>query len=217
MESDILTTPQVPLRRYRPLFVTAIVLFAAMPLLAVVVSFFTGLFNQKEPRIYGQIPSFELTERSGDTVSNYSLHGKVWAASFIFTNCSGQCPMLVQKVKTIQNKLRFKENFRLVSITVDPERDTPRVLKEYATRFQADPFKWLFLTGEKKQIQSLVENGFRLSSGVEGATEFGPLSHSFKVVLVDHVGRIRGYYDGLEDEGIRTLIKDARYLIRKAF
>lgn len=181
-----------------------------MPVVAVAVLSLTNTFYVKELQVFGEVPHFELTERNGSELQRRDLAGKVWIASFVFTHCAGQCPLLCEKLKTVQNKLRFKDKFRLISITMDPERDTPEVLSEYADRFQADPYKWLFLTGEKKKVDFLVEHGFRLTSG-------DPLTHSFKLVLVDGHNRIRGYYDGLEDDSVKQLIRDAKHLIRQTF
>lgn len=190
-----------------------------MPILAVAISTVSGLFNIKELPVFGDVPDFTMTERSGKKVSRDSLKGKVWAASFIFTRCSGQCPMLCQELVKVQKKLRFKENFRLVSFSVDPKNDTPQVLTDYANKVEADPYKWLFLTGDHNQMQSLIRHGFRLASAegrqMAGATE--EVIHSFKVVLVDASGRIRGYYDGLDEGEVKNLIRDSRRLIRQAF
>ena len=90
-------------------------------------------------------------------------------------------------------------------------------MAEYAKRFDADPYKWLFLTGEKKNVDALVRNGFRLASGGPGGEEPEGVTHSFKFVLVDGAGQIRGYYDGNEDASVKTLIADAKNLIRKTF
>ena len=138
-------------------------------------------------------------------------------ANFLFTSCATQCPIIVSEVKRIQNALLLRENFRIVSITVDPDRDTPEILSAYADRVGADPFKWIFLTGQKKNIQSLVQNGFRLSAADEGGTLGADVIHSSKLVLVDHLGRIRGYYDANESGEVRQAIKDAKYLLKKTF
>lgn len=166
-------------------FVIALTLFVFMPMIAVAVLSLTNSFRVKELQIFGDIPPFTLTERSGKEVTREDMYGKVWVASFIFTHCDGQCPLLCQKLEAVQRKFRFKENFRLLSITMDPVRDTPQVLEEYAERFKADPYKWLFLTGEKKSVDSLVQNGFRLASNGPGGAEPEGITHSFKVVLIE--------------------------------
>jgi len=198
-------------------FVIVLSIFVFMPMIAVAVLSLTNSFEVKELKIFGDIPPFALTERSGKEVTREELMGKVWIASFIFTHCAGQCPVLCQKLEAVQRKFRFKEHFRLLSITMDPVRDTPQVLEEYAERFKADPYKWLFVTGEKKSVDSLVQNGFRLASnGPDGEDPEG-ITHSFKLVLVDSFGRIRGYYDGLDDGSIKELMRDTKNLLKKAF
>ncbi len=193
-----------------PIFMTALV---AMPIVAVAVFTIAGSFRVEELKILGQAPTFSLIERSGKPVLSDELKQKVWVASFVFTRCSEQCPMLCEKLKRVQNKLRFKDKFRLVSFSIDPERDTPESLSEFAKKFNADPYKWLFVTGSKREIESIVRDGFHLMSGKEENS----LTHSFKLVLIDGWGRIRGYYDGLDDSAVTQLIKDARGLIRQAF
>ena len=190
----------------------------SMPVLAVAILALTHSFEVSELKTYGDVPRFGLTERSGDSVTLESLRGKVWVASFIFTRCSGQCPLLCSELREIQNKFRFKDKFRLLSISVDPVHDTPQALRLYADRFSADPYKWLFLTGGATEVQSLIQHGFRLASGGEGDDPGADdIVHSSKLVLVDAWGRIRGYYDGTDRGSIKTLMKDARGLIRQAF
>lgn len=193
-------------------FAVLVLALVGMPVVAVAVLALTNSFQVKELPVYGKVPEFSLIERSREKYGSDELKGKVWVANFIFTHCAGQCPLISEKMKTILKALRFKENLRLVSITVDPERDTPKVLSQYAEGFEADPYKWLFLTGDKNEIHALTQNGFRLSSG--GSEE---IIHSFQLVLVDHLGRIRGYYDGNDDEAVRKLLKDTRKLLKQVY
>jgi len=192
----------------------AVICLFLMPIVAVSVLALTNSFEHKDLPILGQLSHFSLQERKEDTVSLESLRGKAWIASFLFTNCGYQCPMMIEKLKKVQSALRFKEKFRLISITVDPERDTTEALRRYATRIDADPFKWLFLTGNYDEIQELAIKGFKLASGKE---DNGNLIHSDRVVLVDGWGRIRGYYPITTDPEVKTLIKDAKRLIRDTF
>ncbi len=198
-------------------FVIALTALVFMPVVAVAVLALTNSFRVTDFKVYGQVPPFELVERNGEKISLETLQGKVWVASFIFTHCSGQCPLLCERLKKVQNRLRFKDKFRLVSITMDPERDTPAVLTEYAKRFEADPYKWLFATGDPKEVRALVQNGFRLASGGPDGQEPEGITHSFKLVLVDGFGRIRGYYDGTEDSSVKDLLHDSRALIRQTY
>ena len=123
-------------------------------------------------QVFGTLPDFSLIERSGRRVTLGDLRGKVWIANFIYTNCTDTCPLQSARMAKLQDDFSGERDLRLVSITVDPARDTPRVLAEYATRFGADSKRWLFLTGEKEAIYALAQQGFYLS--VEEPERPGP-------------------------------------------
>jgi len=162
------------------------------------------------------LPAFSLTERDGSTVTLNTLAGQVWIADFIFTSCPGPCPQMTQNMADLQNDLADAQDLRLVTITVDPKRDTPERLRDYASKFRAHPKRWLFLTGEPQQIFDLSIKGFRLSApgGDEKPSADHPIIHSTRFVLVDREGRIRGYYDGRDRELLTRLRADARSLLR---
>jgi cytochrome oxidase Cu insertion factor (SCO1/SenC/PrrC family) len=112
--------------------------------------------------VYGSVPDFALIDQNGRPVRKADLEGKIWIANFIFTNCPDECPLMTVEMGQLQSDLAAVPGLRLVSITVDPERDTPPVLSEYAERFHAHPKRWLFLTGDKRAIYRLAREGFRL-------------------------------------------------------
>ncbi len=174
--------------------------------------------SQPEPLPeYGATPAFELTERSGRTVSSAELAGKVWVADFIFTTCAGPCPLMSTHMAGLQRATAGMD-VPLVSFTVDPERDTPEVLTEYAGRYKADPERWLFLTGPKQALYDMIQKGFLLAVGDGSLTEGGApgpgiITHSVKFVLVDQQGRIRGYYSGEEANVVDQILPDIRRLI----
>ncbi|HEY7676747.1 MAG TPA: SCO family protein, partial [Candidatus Methylomirabilis sp.] len=124
------------------------------------------------PPVYGRVPDFSLVERSGRRVEASNLQGKVWIADFIYTHCTDTCPLQSAQMARLQKEYAGIPDLRLVSITVDPARDTPQVLAWYAARFGADPARWLFLTGGKAAIFRLAREGFRL--GVEEPAGAGP-------------------------------------------
>jgi protein SCO1/2 len=164
--------------------------------------------------VLGEVPRFVLTERSGGTVSDSDLAGEPWVADFIFTQCSGICPILSNRMAELERALR-REGLavRLVSFSVDPARDTPAVLREYADRFGADPGRWLFLTGERAALYRLIGEGFRLSvaeRSAEAAADDGGelITHSDRFVLVDGSLRIRGYYHGTEPDAVERVLED---------
>lgn len=159
------------------------------------------------------LPDFSLTERSGGTVTRATLAGKVWIADFIFTTCPGPCPLMTRRMAGLQAALADQPDLRLVTITVDPRRDTPERLKEYADQHGADPRRWLFLTGDREAIYRLSTDGFRMAAIVEQdevQTTDHPILHSTRFVLVDRQGRIRAYYNGTSEEDMERLQADAR-------
>jgi protein SCO1 len=189
-----------------------ILMLIGMPILAISLFLMTGSYRTHELKVFGKIPTFSLTGQTGHPVSLSDFRRKVWIASFIFTHCGEQCPRISEQMKRLQQKLKFKENLRLVTFTVDPKRDTAQALTRYATQFEANPNRWYFLTGQKKEVAQLVEQGFHLSSGGEDG-----MTHSSRLVLVDGFGRIRGYYDAMDDKAIATLVTDAKRLLREIY
>ena len=178
----------------------------------VLFSFVSPAWAQKKLPIYGQVPAFTFTERSGREIKLADLKGSVWIADFIFTRCQGMCPMLAGRMAGLQEKLKDPK-IKLVSFSVDPEHDTSQVLSEYASRYKAQESKWFFLTGSKDKMWNFITDGFLL--GVEAATPEDlkagaePVMHSTRFVLVDQEGKICGYYDSSESVQMEKLVQDA--------
>jgi len=162
---------------------------------------------------YGTLPSFELVNQDAEPFGSAQLAGKIWIADFIFTTCPGPCPMISSRMSELQKPLE-KTDIHLVSFTVDPEKDTPEVLRAYAEKLNAQPKRWDFLTGSRPMIDELTRDGFKLavSDGSEGG---GMPVHSTRVVLVDRHGVIRGYYDALATDAVTKLLADANHLFRE--
>lgn len=160
----------------------------------------------------GMLPGFSLVERDGSAVTLETLRGKVWVADFVFTHCAGPCPLLSAKMSRLQKAVSDLEDVRLVSFTVDPERDTPEVLAEYSQHYNADAQRWLFLTGPKEPLYRLVGEGFLLAVDA-GGPDAGLVTHSTRFVLVDRQGHIRGYYDGAEPGTVEQIVPDIRLLL----
>jgi protein SCO1/2 len=167
------------------------------------------------PEPLGQVPGFSLLDQRGERFEGGSLRGRVWVADFVFTRCAGACPLLSARMARLQQHLAGDASgadVRLVSFSVDPEHDRPPVLAGYASRLGADPGRWVFLTGGRAELWELSSAGFKLPVGEAPGDPDEPLFHSQKLVLVDRSGRIRGYYDALEDEGFEALERDLRRL-----
>jgi protein SCO1/2 len=161
---------------------------------------------------YSTVPDFTLTDQTGAPFSSSGgLHGQVWIADFIYTNCPGPCPRMSSQMHQVQTALSGADGVRLISFTVDPARDTPEVLAAYARRFQADAGRWFFLTGPVSTLQHLSRDAFLLGD-VDGNLE-----HSTRFVLVDRTSRVRGFYLTSEEDAIPRLVADAKSLLRERF
>jgi protein SCO1 len=174
-----------------------------------------------QDRIYGTVPEFSLIERSGRQVRLSDLRGKVWIANFFYAQCTDTCPIQTANMAALQNDFAREPDVRFVSISVDPEHDTPEFLRDYARRYDADPERWLFLTGAKDEIQSLATVGFRLGVAerpfeIEHVHPDGTIHihktaagervmHSPRFVLVDRQARIREYFRGDDAESLQHL------------
>jgi len=163
--------------------------------------------------VLGSVPDFSMIEASGSPVSREDLLGKVWVASFIFTRCAEACPLLMKHEVHLQPQLPVRDDFRLVSFSVDPDWDTPKVLTEYARAFGVNRSNWLFLTGKKQQLYHVAIDGFRLATLEADPAKEMPILHSTKLVLVDRHGAIRGYYDSNDDAEVQHLVRDVRRVL----
>jgi len=189
--------------------VTAFVLvLATAAVLALSADTATGL------PVLAEVPSFTLTSQHAESFSGDHLKGQVWVADLIFTTCSGPCLRMTSQMYRLQEAMRDVPTFRTVSISVDPVRDTPERLTWYADMTHADPDRWVFLTGDMDSIRNLAMGGFKLAVENNAGEEPDPnaILHSDKFVLVDQNGRIRGYYDGMDETEFNQLVEDAHAL-----
>lgn len=158
--------------------------------------------------VYAQVPDFTLTSQSGEQVGLADLRGGVWVVDFIFTTCTGPCPELTLRMRSLQNTLiETGRNVKCVSITVDPQTDTPAVLSRYAAKNHANPKYWWFLTDKSEsKVHHLVQKGFlqAVTPSVDGL----PLIHSTRFVLIDAQGRIRAHYDGKDPATKKLILRD---------
>jgi protein SCO1/2 len=171
-----------------------------------------ALSNRPLPS-YETVPSFELTNQDAQPFGSQQLSGKIWIADFIFTTCPGPCPIISTRMSELQKPLA-KSDVHLVSFSIDPEKDTPDVLRAYADKLRKEPLRWDFLTGPIVTIASLSRDGFKLGISEAEQPDTGPV-HSTRFVLVDRRGTIRGYYDALAPDGVTTLLADTNHLLRE--
>src|SRR5712692_6369192 len=172
-----------------------------------------GPWAEEPLPVFWPVPSFTLTDQLGRPFSSSDLSGRAALLSFVYTNCPDTCPLLTANMAQVQNKLRAQgllgSKVQLVSLTVDPRRDTPSVLAEYAGRYHADPDGWRFLSGEPDAIYKVLW-GFKLNT-LEVARAFegaDVVPHSSRFAVVDPSGQVRAQPAGEEtsaDEIVRML------------
>tara|TARA_R110002049_G_scaffold188846_6_gene357299 strand:+ start:66 stop:644 length:579 start_codon:yes stop_codon:yes gene_type:complete len=158
--------------------------------------------------IYGKVKPFDLINQEGVTVNLEIFKNKLSVVNFIFTNCSGQCPMMTQKVKKIQNQFIKNNNIQFVSISIDPANDTPNALKKYSKRFKINLSQWSFLTGKIDEIQKLAEKSFLVSSGKEDLN-----LHSTRLIVVDKQLQVRGLYESKNSDYLKKITSDIKQLL----
>ena len=157
--------------------------------------------------VLGTVPPFSLIDQDGQAVTAETLRGSVWVADFIFTRCSGQCPMMQAQLAALAGESAANPSITFVSFSVDPEHDTAPVLAQYASAYTKHAGRWRFLTGERQAIVRLCIDGFHLSASDEPSAPEA-ITHSSRFVLVDRQGRIRGYYDSAEASQLQQLRRD---------
>lgn len=178
---------------------------------------FVGIYARRTMRpaaplpVIGELTAFSLTDQNGKTVTLADYRGNVWAAAFIFTRCGGSCPIIMNRLSHVQEETRGEPIF-ITCFTVDPEFDTVDVLKRYAQNAEADPVRWLFLTGQKQALHDLSIQQFKLTVG-ESDSDAEPILHSSYIALIDRQGRIRRYVEALNDDAVADVVAGLRQLL----
>ncbi len=170
----------------------------------------------------GKVPDFSFTNQDGKQITNEDFKNKVYVVEFFFTTCPSICPIMTESMLKIQNEFLGNPKVGIASFSIDPEYDTPEILKEYAKNKGITKPQWHLLTGEKEQIFKLSNEGFNLYVG-EGSEVDGGFEHSGFFALIDQEGNIRSridengnpiiYYDGLDDKAVNMLKEDIKKLL----
>ncbi len=166
--------------------------------------------------VYSTVAEFALTNQNNQVVTLANLRGQVWISDIIFTRCAGPCPIMTRFMGDLQQALdRAGSKARLVTLTTDPEFDSPQVLRRYAERFNADTNRWMFLTGTKEQIANLATGSLKLSglkkAEAERQTPADLFVHSTIFVIVDKRARLRGVFQTM-GEGVDPAVSKAQIL-----
>lgn len=178
--------------------------------------------QETEMATIGPVPDFSLTNHHGETITQEDMLGKVYVVEFFFTTCPSICPIMHKSLVKVQDKYFGNPNVAFVSVTINPEFDTPEVLNAYAKENNVTNNNWQFLTGELDDIYALANQGFNLYAAEAPEVE-GGFEHSGFFALVDKKGNIRSrlvaqgnpkiYYNGLEDSDVKMLTDDIKKLL----
>lgn len=165
--------------------------------------------------VYHTIPNEKFQTQNADSLELDSLRGNIYVADFFFASCPGICPKMSNSLERVQQGFIKDDNFKIVSFTVDPDRDTITALRKYADEHNAIPGKWYFLRSSKETVFKLAREGFFITA--KDDEDGGPEAfvHSEKLVLVDQQGNIRSYYSGVDSASVNKLMSDIVLLLRE--
>ncbi|HVI79549.1 MAG TPA: SCO family protein, partial [Candidatus Acidoferrum sp.] len=164
---------------------------------------------EKLPK-YDVVPAFTMTDSQGGAFTQAQMDGKVWVVDFIYTNCPAECPRMSSQMHKLEAQVgNWRDQVKLLSISVDPDRDTPAALNAFAKRFGAPNEQWRFVTGDAGSVHLLAFQTFHIGDVL------GKIEHSIKFALVDKHRTIRGYYSSFDQEDMTALVKDADVLRRE--
>jgi protein SCO1 len=169
-------------------------------------------FDEKGDTVFHKIPSFNFTGQDGKPVSDADFKGKIFVANFFFTSCPSVCPRVTSELMRVQKMFAAQRDFRMISHSVDPERDSVEALNQFGKQYLVNPSKWKLVTGKREEIYGLAEKGYLLIVG-EDAKQPGGFFHSELLVLVDKEKRIRGYFDGMDPLSVDTLMAEIKVLL----
>jgi cytochrome oxidase Cu insertion factor (SCO1/SenC/PrrC family) len=170
-------------------------------------------FKPDHPR---RLIPFQLTERSGRTITEADVAGKILVVNFVFTSCSLSCRSVNDRMAEIQEGIGEAPDVQLLSLTVDPRSDTPAALRAFAGSFHADPNRWLFLTGEKRQLYDLIETSFVPRSPELESLIPGGFASTDRIMLVDPVGNVCASFNGLKRDAAKGVIAEIETLRKQS-
>lgn len=174
-----------------------------------------GYIIRDRPPFY-EVPGFTFLDQDSLVTTGKFVEDRVWVGHYFFTTCPSICPKMMNSLAGVDEAFRGNARVRFVSFTVDPDHDTPRVLKAYALSKGIDGHRWQLLTGDKKDLYRYARNALSIVA-TDGDGGPGDFIHSEKLVLIDRNRNIRGYYDGTEPREIKQLINDINRLLQEQF
>lgn len=166
------------------------------------------LISETGDTLIHTIGGFQFIDQNGAPFTHTAVEGKMYVADFFFTTCPDICPMMSKSLLRVEKETKGMKDFLILSHTLDPEFDTPEELRKYIVDIEAEAKRWYFLTtDEEAYVYQLMMDRYLLSGSPTGAVN-GGIFHTGKLVLVDQLGRIRGYYEGTDPIDVQRLIED---------
>ena len=165
---------------------------------------------------FHKIDDFSLVNQNNEIITNETYKGKIYIADFFFTTCPGICPIMKENMIVLQDEFINDDDVLLLSHTVTPEIDSVHVLKKYSQEQGVIDSKWNMVTGDKKQIYDLARKSYLVAEDIESPKQYDMI-HTENFVLVDSKRRIRGFYDGTDNDVMDNLISDIKILKKEEF
>ena len=160
---------------------------------------------------YHKVPPFFFTDQNGKPVTEQTVKGKIYVTDFFFTTCKSICPVMSNQLERVYKQFKTRDDFLILSHTVDPETDSLAQLAEYAMLHGVNDAHWLFLTGEKKHLYAIARKGYLLNAE-EGNGDADDFIHTQNFALIDKDRHIRGFYDGTDSVEIKRLLIEIQLL-----
>ncbi|MEO1031716.1 MAG: SCO family protein [Bacteroidota bacterium] len=170
--------------------------------------------NDNGKTIHYMTPEFELVTQDNTGIHSASFEGKIQVVDFFFTSCPTICPKMTSHLKLVEAAFKDEKKVQILSFSIDPKNDTPKHLKAYASQYDIDTANWTFLTSENGKVFELAKD-YKVRAFNDSTENEPSLLHDGTFVLVDGTSRIRGYYNGLEIEDTKRLIKDIKLLLKE--
>jgi protein SCO1/2 len=195
---------------------TAVILISFFMLLGIsFLGYYYTTMKQHPRRLptYGnpghKVGSFSFLNQDGKTITEKDLDGKIYVVEYFFTTCEGICPIMNENMVAVNNAFKNDNDFAILSHSVDPEVDTVAQMKKYSFKFDADPARWMFLTGNKDSLYKMAVDDYLIPVADSTVEKISPeFIHTQKFVLVDKEKNVRGFYDGTNKASVKKLIAD---------
>jgi protein SCO1/2 len=167
--------------------------------------------------VYPTIPYFYFLNDDSVIVKSTEMEGKVWVVDFFFTTCPTICPTMTKNMQKLNAATKdLHDELQFISISINPQHDTPSILKRYREHYKATASNWQFFTGKEAETHQLGIENFQIFAGRDEESE-GGYAHSGAFTLVDKEGYVRGVYLGTDDKQVIQLEKDIRKLLKEEY